>query len=237
MSKGTLGAEVQWLLQLAGTAAVIETIFDCLSDPRTTQDLVVNTEATKLTDGQGKNRVLFFGKEVAGTAVGHWVYCTAKGKEWNSYEKGHQKSGSHQFCQSFAQIYMLADLVGDKEFGSPKTSARKLLANLQEAQNAKDFKSYGANVRVVAMYWSAALTELQQQSQSTKWQGQTPEEYLLKELRGINQELREHNLQTRRKTEHFNLIAEREEDISIDLVIRKLEFISRNAEEIAELVG
>jgi len=25
------------------------------------------------------------------------------------------------------------------------------LANLQEAQNAKDFKSYGANVRVVAM--------------------------------------------------------------------------------------
>ena len=35
MSKGTLGAEVQWLLQLAGTAAVIETIFDCLSDPRT----------------------------------------------------------------------------------------------------------------------------------------------------------------------------------------------------------
>ena len=51
------------------------------------------------------------------------------------------------------------------------------------------------------------------------------------------EELREHNLQTRRKTEHFNLIAEREEDISIDLVIRKLEFISRNAEEIAELVG
>jgi len=37
-------------------------------------------------------------------------------------------------------------------------------------------------------YWSAALTELQQQSQSTKWQGQTPEEYLLKELQGINQD-------------------------------------------------
>ena len=34
MSKGTLGAEIQWLLQLAGTAAVIETIFHCLSDAR-----------------------------------------------------------------------------------------------------------------------------------------------------------------------------------------------------------
>ena len=76
---------------------------------------MVNTEATKLTDGQGKNRVLFFGKEVAGTAVGHWVYCTAKGKEWNSYEKGHQKSGSHQFCQSFAQIYMLGRGQGERD--------------------------------------------------------------------------------------------------------------------------
>lgn len=46
------------------------------------------------------------------------------------------------FCQTFGP---------KQEFGSPKTSARKLLANLQEAQNAKDFKSYGANVRVVAM--------------------------------------------------------------------------------------
>ena len=46
------------------------------------------------------------------------------------------------FCQSFGP---------KQEFGSRKTSARELLANLQEAQNAKDFKSYGANVRVVAM--------------------------------------------------------------------------------------
>ena len=114
MSKGTLAAEIQWLLQLAGTAAVIETIFDCLSDPKTKQDLLVNTEAKKLTDGRGKNRILFFGTQVDGTAVGHWVYCTAREEEWNSYEKGHQKTGSHQFCQSFAQIYMLADLVGDK---------------------------------------------------------------------------------------------------------------------------
>jgi len=90
----------------------------------------VNTEATKLTDGQGKNRVLFFGKEVAGTAVGHWVYCTAKGKEWNSYEKGHQKSGSHQFCQSFAQIYMLADLVGDKESGTTLLQSNNGNANI-----------------------------------------------------------------------------------------------------------
>ena len=51
------------------------------------------------------------------------------------------------------------------------------------------------------------------------------------------EELREHNLQNRRKTEHYNLIAERDEDVSIHLVMGKLEFIIRNAEEIAELVG
>lgn len=127
MSKGTLGAEVQWLLQLAGTREVIEAIFDYLSDPRRKTDLLVNTEAKKMTDGEGHNRLLFFGSQIDGTAVGHWVYCTAKGEEWNSYEMGHQKSGSHQFCQSFAQIYMLADLVGDQDSGWVDTSSSILL--------------------------------------------------------------------------------------------------------------
>ena len=60
---------------------------------------------------------------------------------------------SHEFLPVFPPF--LQDLwpfgCPKQEFGSPKTSARKLLANLQEAQHAKDFKAYGNNVRVVAM--------------------------------------------------------------------------------------
>lgn len=113
-NRGDLSAEIQWLLQLAGTADFIEAIFDYLRDPESKKKLHVNREAKTLRDGEGKNRLLFFGGD-----AGHWVYCPATNDksvvQWNSYELGHQKSGSHQFCQSFAQIYMLADLVGDKE--------------------------------------------------------------------------------------------------------------------------
>lgn len=115
-NRGDLSAEIQWLLLLAGTADFIEAIFDYLRDPKSKKKLHLNREAKTLTDGEGKNRLLFFG---VGDDAGHWVYCPATNDksvvQWNSYELGHQKSGSHQFCQSFAQIYMLADLVGDKE--------------------------------------------------------------------------------------------------------------------------
>eukprot|EP00434_Breviolum_minutum_P007354 symbB.v1.2.006493.t1/scaffold361.1/size299464/16 len=185
-NRGDLSAEIQWLLQLAGTADFIEAIFDYLRDPESKKKLHVNREAKTLRDGEGKNRLLFFGGD-----AGHWVYCPATNDksavQWNSYELGHQKSGSHQFCQSFAQIYMLADLVGDKEFGTENaTTPRTLLNSLREKRNNDDFESFGANVKVVAKYWRAVMEEVKRLSTVLKWPEITPEQYLLNELKGIH---------------------------------------------------
>ncbi len=85
-------------------------------------------------------------------------------------------------------------------------------------------------------YWCAVMEEVKRLSTVLKWPEITPEQYLLNELKGINTGLRDINNGTKRKTQHFKLIAERDEDISIDLVIEKLQFVSDNAEDIARLV-
>eukprot|EP00913_Durusdinium_trenchii_P000432 g395.t1 len=147
LTSGELGAELQWLLEFAGTDLVIEAILHHL----------------------------------AGQEMGHWVYCEKDDGEWNSYKLMHQKPGTHQFCQSFAQIYMLANIIPSKDEGP---------------------ENYGSNVAVVARYWSSVLRELGKSKELEKW--------LLKELRSINESLREHNKGCRRKTQEYNLIAEQD---------------------------
>ncbi|CAK9059407.1 unnamed protein product [Durusdinium trenchii] len=201
LTSGELGAELQWLLEFAGTDLVIEAILHHLSP----------------SVSAGQRRLLFLGED-----VGHWVYCEKDDGEWNSYKLMHQKPGTHQFCQSFAQIYMLANIIPSKEFGG--TTAFELLKSLKEGP-----ENYGSNVAVVARYWSSVLRELGKSKELEKW--------LLKELRSINESLREHNKGCRRKTQEYNLIAEQDEDITLDLILNtKLAFVARHATEIAESV-
>lgn len=97
-------------------------------------------------------------------------------------------------------------------------------------------KGLGGSHALCCRYWRAVMEEVKRLSTVLKWPEITPEQYLLNELKGINTGLRDINNGTKRKTHHFKLIAERDDDISIDLAIEKLQFVSDNAEDIARLV-
>lgn len=99
-SRSELSGMVQFLIDFAGTDSVIEAVCDNHSSSK------INFLYGKVC--KNKTKTLWY--KSSDRTMGHWVYIDRLGIEYNSYTLGHQKSGSHQFCQTFALIYMLKDM-------------------------------------------------------------------------------------------------------------------------------
>lgn len=103
LSRAELSAKIQWLIDIAGSRNVIEAIIHYFTRKHGRRQIKF-MECNKITPS--KNKIVFYTKD---GEIGHWLYFDKKGNEWNSYKLQHQRDGSHQFCQTFALIYLLND--------------------------------------------------------------------------------------------------------------------------------
>ena len=85
----------------------------------------------------------FFFKTLDGHS-GHWYYYnTTRKKMMNSYDERHQRTGTHQFCATFALIYFL----GQSSSGHPIT---RFVNHLRAGD-------YAHNIRVVIQFWRSIM--------------------------------------------------------------------------------
>lgn len=109
LGKKDLGNKIQWLIELGGT----DEFMKLLADELTNEHVRVCCGTTNEYNVYNESNTLFF--QTDDNDVGHWTYINKNGEKMNSYNLGHQKGGSQQFCQSFALIYMLNDF-GHSEY-------------------------------------------------------------------------------------------------------------------------
>jgi hypothetical protein len=130
----------------------------------------------------------------------------------NSYELEHQKSGTNQFCQSFAILYMISNY-----------SRRKINKDYKLKENYLDkLKSgsqyFGANIRVVIEFWRFIFTY---HPPTTEW--------LIEQVRTLNNEY----IKEATSRESF-IISQNSNDIDIVRIRELLDDIDTYAHQIAE---
>lgn len=192
-------------MDFAGTDVVVESIMSAFGLVELGKDIFRISEKSEKKRSR-KPRLLFSGSD-----AGHWVYFNRRGKQFNSYELHHQRSGTHQFCQSFAQIYMLADL--NPEFG------RQFFDELKQNQ-------FGHNIKVVIDYWRTVLQEMSEDDLFAEW--------ALEEFVSLDRQYIEHNKQNRRQSAKLARIAEDDQPITFALLFSKLDEIEAYVDQIAE---
>jgi hypothetical protein len=103
LSRAELSSKIQWLIDIAGSRNIIEAVCHYFTKCRKhkIQFMKCNSINKKY-----KNKLVFYTQD---TEIGHWIYFDRNGNEFNSYKLQHQLDGTHQFCQTFALIYLLND--------------------------------------------------------------------------------------------------------------------------------
>ncbi len=133
LDRNEVSKNVQWLISLGGTIEMIEKIADCFCKIK--QTVIMNYDKSKML--QLKSSMVFISTN---NDEGHWVYYNNNGILYNSYNLDHQSSGSAQFCQSYAMLYML----GDNNSFMKKKFTSKLKSGVD---------NYGNNIRIVIKFW------------------------------------------------------------------------------------
>jgi hypothetical protein len=109
LNRDELSGKIQWLIDFAGSEDIMKHIMTKLTTfKKTNPDKLERLLITgKMDENAGyKNKIIF---NTYGNGVGHWIYFSRTGEEFNSYKLGHQKPLTNQFCQSFAIMYLLKD--------------------------------------------------------------------------------------------------------------------------------
>ena len=131
LGRSALTTMIQWLIDLGGTEDIGKAL---------THDIIQIISDGTVPPTPRINMIVFLTK---GEGIGHWVFYDNDGKEYNSYSLKHQKTGSHQFCQSFALIYACS-YYNMSTFG-------KFFHDLIE-------NDFGHNIRVVVEFWRYLFT-------------------------------------------------------------------------------
>jgi len=205
LGRSELSTKIQWLIDLGGTVALLESVIDDLCGKKVS----VNEKGKEVAEPKRKNMLLFM--KGAGDA-GHWVFYNNKGVRMDPYELEHQRSGSHQFCQTFSLIY-----------------ACSYCNSLYKTEFFDKLKSgqshFGDNIRVAVSFWKHMFTKYHNLDLST---------WMIDEVKGINEALKlVQETRSTRKPE-TNAIAEDSHDIDLPFILSKLADIEVYADQIAK---
>jgi hypothetical protein len=162
LSRSELSAKIQWLIDLGGTVALLESVVGDLCGKKIT----VNELGKSVPESKRKNMLLFMKGD---SDAGHWVFYNNKGVKMDPYEMQHQRPGSHQFCQTFSLIYAAGFCNADYK--------KDFLNKLKSGQ-----AHFGDNIRVAAAFWRHMLT---------KYHNPDLSEWMIGEVQQINDELKQ----------------------------------------------
>jgi len=268
LGRGELSDLVRWLMAFAGTDTVQDAVvsyFTTLGAPyrqvgkmRTrTQWQVLHTSARPPITGTETNRIPTLAAHGGGAV--HWVYykpyqsganaarkCSdarspsAPCVTYNSYRLGHQKAGSHQFCQSFALIYMICDNRQSWSELSMQEWAGHYCGLLGAWEGPVTWVSLGHYIQLVTSFWKmvlkwvndAAGSEIDPKAEIRWW--------FAERFRAINQEAVAHNSQwTRSTSQHATMWPSNEQPNDVQVfqkVDMMMKIIDHYADQIAESV-
>lgn len=161
---------IQWLIDIAGSEEIMKHIIKKYTGGKVKREIVlesnyINPKPNTIyfiekTDKVDKNK---------GIGIGHWVFIDGNGNPWNSYELLHQQNHTNQFCQSFAQIYMLHAFGHSKWFNAFQNPDKsyftdEFIINVKPTRNNNTkfneiANSWGNNIRVIVAFWIEILSD------------------------------------------------------------------------------
>lgn len=207
-----LSGKIQWLIDFAGTEHIMKHIMTEFTGTKKIERI----EITGNMDPNAgyKNKIVF---NTYGSGVGHWIYFSRSGEEFNSYKLGHQRPQTNQFCQSFATMYLL------KDWGLPIVPdfVSRLQSSLSAKTVAKRNEIWGHNIEVIIDMWKWIFNYHPDKS------------WIISEMKLINDEYIQYNSTTRQRSKHIVLIASNTLDIDYTLIESKMNDIVAHKVEIA----
>jgi hypothetical protein len=214
LTRDELSGKIQWLIDFAGTDNVMEAVIEYF--------VKSGCKNVKRETVNGELKANYQNKIILNTRtgdVGHWIYFSKTGQEFNSYKLGHQKPATNQFCQSFATLYLL------KNCGI--ASVPDFYGRLQSVDSNTRLTDrhvkWGHNVEVIIDMW--------------KWifgQWSSINAWLIGELKKINDDYKAINAKTRVHNKKMTLIDDDSNNITMALVTSKLNDIVAHKVLIAE---
>ncbi len=177
LSRAELSNKIQWLIDIAGSNNVIEAIIHHFARKQRCHKIKFK-QCSEIKPN--KNTIIFNTKD---GEIGHWLYFDRHGKEWNSYKLQHQRNGSHQFCQTFALIYLL----NDHGIKSVPKFAAKLETN-----------NYNNNMCVAVDFWRWIFNTLFDNPLLKTW--------ITEVFEDLNASYKAHNKTCRRRSSHMKLL-------------------------------
>jgi len=202
LGRSELSAKIQWLIDLGGTVALLESVISDLCG----QKVGVEEKGRAIPPEKRKNKLIF----LQGTGdAGHWVFYDPKGVKMDPYEMQHQRSGSHQFCQTFSLIYACS---------SCHTDYRRDFFNRLKKGPAH----FGDNIRVAVAFWRHMFSGYHNPDLS---------DWMIDEVKMINDELK--NAKDARRSD-TNAIATDSSTIDLPFLLAKLADIESYADQIAK---
>ena len=243
LSRDQLSSMMQFLIDFAGTDTVIDAVVNWFTS------LGTNWSTANLP--QGMTAAVWKRRPVPtliaqGNGVVHWIYYgpPKKGSKsastpvvFNSYKIGHQKTGSHQFCQSFAQIYLICDRQTDLPTNGPAAAwAKANCERLQVAQKGDPeyWDRLGHNIRIVTGYWRMILGTVQKSGAANGLAT-----WFADRFRSVNHDFVVHNQQNSRASSQYALMwpgTSMSDTQVFASVAEKLNIIDHFATQIAEKV-
>jgi hypothetical protein len=214
LTRDELSGKIQWLIDFAGTDNIMEAVVEYFIKCKNIKRETVNGEL----DPKAKYKnVMIFNTRTGD--VGHWIYFSNTGQEYNSYKLGHQKPATNQFCQSFATLYMLKNC-GIK-------SVPDFYGRLQSAESnmrlSEKYEKWGYNIEVIIDMWKWIFG---------KWS--IISIWLLDEIKKINNDYKAINARTRVNNKKMTLIDDDSNNITMALITSKLDDIVAHKVLIAE---
>jgi hypothetical protein len=217
LSIDELSGKIQWLIDFAGTEHIMKHVISKFTtQKKSDRNKLERLQITGNMDptAEYKNKIIF---NTYGNGVGHWIYFSRTGEEFNSYKLEHQKPRTNQFCQSFATLYLL------KDWGLPDIPDffSRLQTTIKIKSVAKKNEIWGHNIQVIIDMWKWIFNK----NSSKTW--------IVDEMKLINDEYIDHNNRTRQKNKHIVLISDNTEDIDYTLIENKMDDIVAHKVEIA----
>lgn len=205
LGRSDLSKKIQWLIDLGGTVSLLEAIIEDLCGPR----VKVDPNGKSVPESARKKMMLFMKGD---GEAGHWVFYDDKGKRMDPYELHHQKSGSHQFCQTFSLIYTVS-------FCNP-TYKTDFFDRLKSGQT-----HLAHNMRVAVDFWRHMFT---------KYHNPDLSQWMVKEVRDINDTLNSVNEVRGTRKPETSAIADDSSLIDLDYILAKLGDIDLYADQISK---
>jgi len=216
LTRDELSGKIQWLIDFAGTDNIMEAVVEYFVkfNYKNVKRETVNGELDP--KAKYKNKIIF---NTRTGDVGHWIYFSNTGQEYNSYKLGHQKPATNQFCQSFATLYLL------KNCGIPLVP--DFYGRLQSVNSnmrlSEKYQTWGHNIEVIIDMWKWIFGEW---SSINAW--------LIGELKKINDDYKAINARTRANNKKMTLIDDDSNNITMALITSKLDDIVAHKVLIAE---